>query len=339
MGLTVFYHLRSHTRSDQKALRLVEQMRQLALDLPFEEVGDIITLEGEQADFEQQRGKIDESRFWLLVQSSLHIDCPWNHHISRSVSPVQVAAFTAISGPGSEPTNIGLARYRSEIEWEYRPSDDQRFQEEYRPHGPSSTAWRFSWRKWRRWLERNNYPSYLSPNDERFIEVRKVKTRLSGWWWSAFTKTQYASGPEYGGIANFLRCHISVVTLLDRIGKLPTVKVQIDDEGKFGPSHYSDDWQVAKAEGREPTYRWHEGRYDAKALAQEVGEWNGMVAAFTGAMTDLLDSSGPGAVAPIQDFSNFEQLEFQGSQDERLQSFLRTMAQFAEQERRNHGAA
>src|SRR5690606_4233953 len=86
-----------------------------------------------------------------------------------------------------------------------RPTDDQRFHEK----------WRFSWRKWDRWLKRNGYPGYLSPNSGQFTEVRKVKTRLGGWRWSSFTKTQYASDPACGGIPNFLRCHISVVTLLE----------------------------------------------------------------------------------------------------------------------------
>ena len=45
MGLTIHYDLRSRTRSEEKASRLVQQIRQLALDLPVEEVSDIITLD------------------------------------------------------------------------------------------------------------------------------------------------------------------------------------------------------------------------------------------------------------------------------------------------------
>ncbi len=40
MGLTIHYSLTSSTRSATKAKALVEQMRQLALDLPFESVDD-----------------------------------------------------------------------------------------------------------------------------------------------------------------------------------------------------------------------------------------------------------------------------------------------------------
>ena len=42
MGLTIHYGLTSRTRSTAKAKALVEQMRQLALDLPFESVDDQI---------------------------------------------------------------------------------------------------------------------------------------------------------------------------------------------------------------------------------------------------------------------------------------------------------
>lgn len=336
MGLTIHYDLQSQARSDEKARRLVEQMRQLALDLPFEEVSKIITLEGNQCNFERQRGKVDESRFWLLIQGSQHLRCPWNPRINLTVPPTRLIAFHTIPGPGSEPANLGLCRYPREVELQYRPADDQRFQEKFHPHGPSSTSWRFSWGKWEQWLRRHGHKTYLLPEDEQFVEVRRVRTGLNGWRWSSFCKTQYASDPCCGGIANFLRCHISVVTLLDRIAKLPGVTVQINDEGAYGRSYYSDDWREAHAESREPTYRWHDGKYDPKALAEEVGEWNGMIAAFNGALSDVLKGSGMEAHSPIQSFPDFEQLEFRGSQDENLRPFLQAMTELAERERAKH---
>ena len=39
---------------------------------------------------------------------------------------------------------------------------------------------------------------------------------------------------------------------------------------------YTDDPSVP-----EPYYYLHDGKYDPKALAQEVGEWNEMIAAFS----------------------------------------------------------
>ena len=68
---------------------------------------------------------------------------------------------------------------------------------------------------------------------------------------------------------------------------MPTIKVEIDDEGKYGRSYYTDDpW----AEKR--VYTWHEGQYDVKALVEEVGEWNEMIAAMFGAMNDAAEATG-----------------------------------------------
>ena len=44
----------------------------------------------------------------------------------------------------------------------------------------------------------------------------KLKTKLSGWRWSSFVKSQYASDPQCGGVPNFLRCHLTVIAMLDR---------------------------------------------------------------------------------------------------------------------------
>jgi hypothetical protein len=128
-----------------------------------------------------------------------------------------------------------------------------------------------------------------------------------------------------GGIPNFLRCHISVITLLDRMAKLPGLKVTVGDEGKYGPSTYSDDWKEANEAGRKPTYRRHKGLYNPATLAQEVGEWNTMIAGITGALNDALANSGMGLEAPIKDFPDFERLEFRGRNVKYLEPFLKAM--------------
>ena len=46
MGLTIHYSLQSDTRSERKARSLVEQLRQRAMDLPFENVGEIVEAKG-----------------------------------------------------------------------------------------------------------------------------------------------------------------------------------------------------------------------------------------------------------------------------------------------------
>ena len=44
---------------------------------------------------------------------------------------------------------------------------------------------------------------------------RRIRTGAKGWCWGSFCKTQYASDPAVGGVENFLRCHLSLVALLD----------------------------------------------------------------------------------------------------------------------------
>ena len=256
----------------------------MALDLPFEEVGEIVDLKGNQCVTEARRAELqngnekNESLFWLLIQASESVKCPWNKRLSRTVNPTRIIAFDTWPGPGSEPANVGLCLYPAEVEWEYQPQDDQRFQK-----AELKSGWHeFSWRKWERHCKRTHA---FTRSPAAFTETRRVPTNLVGWQWGSFCKTQYASDPQCGGIPNFLRCHISVITLLDRMAKLPGLKVTVADEGKYGPSTYSDDWKEAQQAGRKPTYRRHKWKYNRKynpaALAQEVGEWNTMIAGFS----------------------------------------------------------
>ena len=334
MGLTIHYKLQAKHDDAKVVEQTVHQMRQLALDLPFEEVGEIINLAGEQCNTEARRKELQngdekkESLFWLLIQAGQHVDCPWNKRISRTVNPTHVIAFDTWPGPGSEAANFGLCLYPAEIEWEYKPEDDQRFQ----ATPEEGFGWHhFSWRKWEKYCKRvgrtGNYGRCALP--QAFTEMRKVPTKLTGWRWRSFCKTQYASDPQCGGVPNFLRCHISVVTLLERMAKLPGLKVTVDDEGKYGPSVYSDDWKEAHEAGRKPTYRRHKGLYNPAALAKEVGDWNTMIAGLSGALSDALAGTDIGLDAPIKDFQDFERLEFTGRKKKHLAPFLKAMTALA----------
>ena len=107
------------------------------------------------------------------------------------------------------------------------------------------------------------------------------------------------------------------------------MKVEISDEGKYGRSYYTDDpW----AEKR--VYTWHDGKYDVKALVQEMGEWNEMIAATFGALNDTIKANGASAelVSPIAAYSDFERLEFKGQQNQKhLVPFLNMMKKMAEE--------
>src|SRR5687768_4511175 len=113
MGLTIHYGIRSTTKSADRAHHLVEQMRQIAFDLPFEEVGDIVSLEGEECDAHVQQANVNDLRRWLLIQAGQYVKCPWNERASLGVSASKIIAFETIPGPGCEAANFGLCQYPS----------------------------------------------------------------------------------------------------------------------------------------------------------------------------------------------------------------------------------
>ena len=129
------------------------------------------------------------------------------------------------------------------------------------------------------------FPTHIEADDPRWPGQRqRLRTGLSGWSWSSFCKTQYASNPECGGVQHFLRCHLSVIRMLDH-ARLLGILEGVSDEGGF--------WEAR----------------DVGALAREVGNWNEMIAGFAGQMKDWF---GKEFVAAITDFSDFEHLEAKG---------------------------
>jgi hypothetical protein len=102
--------------------------------------------------------------------------------------------------------------------------------------------------------------------------------------WGSFCKTQYAN--EFG-LPKFLRAHITVCAILEKAQDLG-FKVNVHDEGEF--------WT----------------KRDVKALAEEVGQWDQMIAVMFGTVRD---ASPEGMVeSPIQNRPDFEHLEMKGLQ-------------------------
>ncbi|MGE0608442.1 MAG: hypothetical protein AB7O62_15205 [Pirellulales bacterium] len=133
------------------------------------------------------------------------------------------------------------------------------------------------------------YPGTIAVRDPRQpSQFRTIRTKLTGWRWSSFCKTQYASDPRYGGVEHFLRCHLSVIRMLDAAKELDLLE-EAGDEGGF--------WE----------------NRDLQALAREVGGWNQMMAGWAGR---LKDTFGDVFTAPIREFSNFEHLEAAGRASE-----------------------
>ena len=128
------------------------------------------------------------------------------------------------------------------------------------------------------------YPKTILIQDERTRTPKRLRTNRTGWSGGGFTKTQYASRPDCGGVTNFLRAHLSVCRMLDRAKELGILE-SVSDEGDFFEKR------------------------DIPALVNEVGEWNSFIAAGVGAMDELV---GTPCIAPIKDYPDFEMLEAKG---------------------------
>ena len=115
MGLTIHYKLKSSTRSPSKARQLVEQLREQAIKLPFQEVGEIVEFSGDSADFNKLDR--DDPNRWLLIQAGQYVEKAGRHF---GVTPSHLIAFSTFPGDGSEAANFGLATYPKTIEFEDR---------------------------------------------------------------------------------------------------------------------------------------------------------------------------------------------------------------------------
>ena len=126
------------------------------------------------------------------------------------------------------------------------------------------------------------YPAQIEVTDSNWPHrKRKLRTGLPGWTWSSFCKTQYASNSKCGGVENFLRCHLAVIKMLDHAKSLGILD-DVSDEGDF----------------------WEDR--DVRALAQQVGEWNEMIASSVGELKDLLGNEFDSAITKFPDFEHLE---------------------------------
>lgn len=111
MGLTIHYQLESRTRSVAKVRQLIERLRNKARDLPFKEVGELVDLSGDAADYDKAaRGS---PHGWLLIQAGQYVEVNHRHF---HVPPLHVISFSTFPAEGSEPANFGLAVYPNTID-------------------------------------------------------------------------------------------------------------------------------------------------------------------------------------------------------------------------------
>ncbi|NLX14718.1 MAG: hypothetical protein GXY44_13855 [Phycisphaerales bacterium] len=114
MGLTIHYELHSNERSSSRVRELVARLRGRALDLPFEQVDEIVELSGPACDCD--RYDREHPHRWLLNQAARHVADPERKGYSYPVCPVEVIAFSTRPGRGCEEANFGLCRYPAYIE-------------------------------------------------------------------------------------------------------------------------------------------------------------------------------------------------------------------------------
>ena len=252
MGLTIHYSLSLPAKT---LLPEVKQrlgaLRQACLDLPFQEVSEMLEFKGETECNFDLRDREDPVR-WFLCQADTTVHFKYDRtgkpvavenwadgSYGRSVLPEHVIGFSTYPGSGCEECNVGLSRFpRTVIVGNRRTGKDHRIK--------------------------------VADGD--------------GWRWHSFVKTQYAN--EHG-LENFLRCHLSVVAMLDAAKRLG-FEVTVNDEG-----HY---WEKRNLE----------------TLVREIGSWDQLIAAFGGSLKDAAESVGMKLEAPILARKDFEQLELKG---------------------------
>lgn len=195
MGLTINYKLSlpgSLTADEVK--KHLNILHQRCLDLPFENVSNIMEFKGEDCDFEKHRH--DNEVCWLLIHANHHYHFkvvggkPVHTEGSEAtcimgVTPLHVIAFSTLVGPGCESAEFGLCRV----------------------------------------------PRFVTIKLEG-IQYRRPMPESDKWTFHSFCKTQYASDPRCGGVQNFLKCHLTVIKALD-IAKEIGFDVTVNDEGDY----------------------------------------------------------------------------------------------------------
>lgn len=273
MGLTINFGIESNTNSPKVARQLLEKIRQIALDTPFEHVGEV----GEYFN-------VDDPRDWHLIQSSEYIRYPWNNHISTAVYPEHLYVFSIAVGNGCEELNIGLGKYPKTLVVDYRPYQDTKFLDK---------DGRFSYSKWSDYARKKGI--YALDYEKSY--PKEIKTNLSRYRWGSFCKTEYTSLPDCGGIENFIRCHLNIIKFLDKVKLIPKLDVFVDDEGEYG------DFSRNNIE--------YNGTYSLQTLLKNKDVSAQSIAALVGQIKDTVGSEN--LFAPILKDPNFEQLEFRGS--------------------------
>ena len=236
MGLTIYYRLKARTDADG-ARSLVRRLHAFATTLPFDDVSEVREYDPPDGRYVFARaGRGAESLRWKPGQVYLTRKRGDGQTENVYVPALHVVCFHA-NCKGAETAVFGLASHPPVV------------------------------------VHREDIIS-SSPGGGVTHQLGagasiEFPTRLRGWYsWSGFTKTQYAANPRYGGVANFIRAHLSIFKVVDGAKKLGLKAVIHDD------AHY---WKH---------------RSEARLLA-ELAKWDELIAGFVGRFSDRIgDATG-----------------------------------------------
>jgi hypothetical protein len=251
MGLTVYYEWKMKADSSA-ARRMVAKFHAIARTLPFDEVTEIWEQDPPDGKYKFR----DYSGSWRhgdLYLSRTRADGEQELvHV-----PALHAVFFSVRVEGSETAAIGLASH------------------------PPVVVHREDV------IERTDDGSESGRLIGRGDPI-EFPTRRRGYYsWHSSCKTQYAGNPKLGGEANFLKAHLSLIELFDRI-EMAGVKARIRDDSQYAKHR------------------------DVDRLLREVRKWDSIIASFAGRLGDALGREGHSLVAPIKDRPDFEYLEARG---------------------------
>src|SRR5947209_12688451 len=196
MGLTVYYDWKTKTDA-ASARRLIVRFRALALKLPFDEVTEIYEQDppDRKSTFRRCRHDFRRGDLYLLRKRQDGAE-------ETVCVPASHAVFFHARVRGAETASIGLASHPPVL------------------------------------VHREDVIERDADGAERGRRLGQgdaieFPTRRRGYYsWHSFCKTQYAGNPKLGGEANFLKAHLSLIELLDRIQAVG-VKVRIRDDSRY----------------------------------------------------------------------------------------------------------
>jgi hypothetical protein len=107
MGLTIHWDFESED-GVRDIRKIVEALRQFAMDLPFAEVADkIVDINGDECDFNKCAD--DDPLRWLKIQAQKHVRV--DEHTTYCVAPKRIIGFGVWPGERCEDMNIMLCEY------------------------------------------------------------------------------------------------------------------------------------------------------------------------------------------------------------------------------------